>query len=127
MKLTGKDIDGLYQCAYKEARNDNPIGSVVALTWEALAQKINASHIAPLQGRIDELEEQERQILAQAKEALADVEMLVEKYKSLAGLVRDYQEFTKYQTPLLKAGRLAWESESNELCKRATELLKKEQ
>lgn len=41
----------------------------------------------------------------------------------LQGLVRDYMEFSKYATPLLKRGRLEWEAESEALAQRAQSLL----
>lgn len=41
----------------------------------------------------------------------------------LQGLVREYMEFSKYATPILKAGRLEWEAESEALAQRAQSLL----
>ena len=86
--LTGKDI----HAAFRQHDNHAPVWEDISdygrNAYEAVAETLNTSHIAPLQG-----------------------------------LVKEYTEFSKYATPLLKRGRLEWEADSEALAQRAQSLL----
>jgi hypothetical protein len=129
--LTGKDVYEATLFATSDiAGKWDKLNTFDKHVYEVAASVLNGNHIAPMQDRMKRLESNERATFNDAlciigdtlTDAMTVASDLQSQITALKALVKDYQEFTKHQTPLLKAGRLEWEAKSNELYQRAQKL-----
>lgn len=112
--------DDVYHAAMQGLKEGEGVAIHNQAFYAFIADRLNESHIAPLQGEVDGLLERIKHL-----KALDDAIMEEDNRKitDLKELVKDYMEFSKYATPLLKRGRLEWEAESEALARRAQQLL----
>lgn len=139
--LTGKDIHAAKMQHEPGAKTWEELHTYMRMGYDTVAEKLNVSYIAPLQGQVAGLEEQNEKLTTDIK-VLRDLDRKIfddqeKQIDALQGVVKDYQKsFAEYI--LMVAPNLStyacdyatfanWKERKDALEVRAQSLLEKEQ